>query len=146
MNENLLSAAPPFKLYKMRAIYIGGFIGGPLVAGYLAAKNFKQLGQPENAKRAWMIAIITTIVVFGSLSLVPDPEMIPVAIIPLIYLGIGDMLVQKYQGDDIKSHIKDGGKMYSTWRAVWIGIIGLAAIVGIGYLIALLKNTPFWSD
>jgi hypothetical protein len=145
MQENLLSATPRFKLYKMRAMYIGGFIGGPLVVGYLAAQNFKQLGQPENAKRAWIIAIITSIVVFGGLSLVPDPEIIPIAIILIIYLGIGDTLVQKYQGDDIKSHIKNGGKMYSSWRAVWIGIIGLSGLVAIGYLISLLTNTPFWT-
>ena len=63
MKENLLSVAPDFKLYKNRTVYIGTLLGGTLVAGYMAAENFKQLGQPEYTKRSWKIAIFTTILV-----------------------------------------------------------------------------------
>lgn len=50
MEENVLQPIPTFKLYKDKAIYLGTFIGGPLVAGYLIAENFKQLGQLGKVK------------------------------------------------------------------------------------------------
>ena len=140
MEENLLSVPPNFKLYKDRAIYVGTFLGGPLVAGYLAAENFKQLDQPEKVKKAWTIAIIATVVIFGGIFLIPNMDKIPNYIIPLIYTGITQYLVQKYQGAAIKSHIEKGGQVYSVWRAVWIGLVGLAILLTIIFAIVLLTN------
>lgn len=145
MKENLLSVAPDFKLYKNRAVFIGAFLGGPLVAGYMAAENFKKLGQPEYAKRAWVIAILTTIVVFGVFPSFPFVDKVLGAAVPVAYCAIADTLVLKYQGGRAKSHIENGGKMYSTWRAVWIGFVGLAILVGVIYLFTLVTGTDFWS-
>jgi hypothetical protein len=47
-----------------------------------------------------MIAVLTTIVVFGSLLLLPHVDKIPGSIIPVVYGAIADTLVQKYQGSD----------------------------------------------
>jgi hypothetical protein len=58
MPEDWLTAPPEFKLYKENAIVGATFLGGPLVAGYLAAENFKQLEQPAKARTAWIIAIL----------------------------------------------------------------------------------------
>jgi hypothetical protein len=65
--ENILSVPPEFKIYKDRAIFVGTFLGGPLVAGYLSAENYKNLGQQNKVKTAWLIAIIFTIVLIGIL-------------------------------------------------------------------------------
>jgi len=140
MEENLLSAPPNFKLYKDRAVWTGTFIGGPLVAGYLAAENFKQLGQQDKAKSAWVIAIIATIVIFGAIFLIPNIEQIPGYLIPLIYTGIAQYLIQKYQGAAVKEHIEKGGQTYSIWRAVFIGLIGLVILVAIFFVVILLTN------
>src|SRR6201996_3066304 len=119
MQEDIISSFPDFKLYKDRAIWVGTFMGGPLVAGYLAAENFRQLGQKSEARKAWIIAIIATIIIFGALFLVPDVEKIPRYIIPLTYTALAQFLVQKYQGEALKRHIAEGGQTYSVWRAVW---------------------------
>jgi hypothetical protein len=140
MEENLLMIPPDFKLYRDRAVFVGTFLGGPLVAGYLSAENFKKLGQPDKVKATWAIAIIATIVIFGGVFLVPDIEKIPRYIIPIIYGGIAQYLVQKFQGAAIKSHIEKGGQAYSVWRAVWIGAIGAIILVGIIFAIILLTN------
>lgn len=144
MEENLLISPPDFKLYKNRAIYIGAFLGGPLVAGYMAAENFKKLGQPQYVKRTWIISITTTVVVFGGLMLLPGMDRIHGAFIPVIYAATSDALVQKYQGDAIRSHVEYGGKLYSSWRAVWVGIVWLIVTLGIIYLLTLLTNTEFF--
>ena len=140
MEENLLPIPPDFKLYKDRAIFVGTFLGGPIVAGYLSAENFKKLGQPDKVKKTWTIAIIVTIVIFGGVFLIPDIEKIPRYIIPILYASIAQYLVQKFQGDVIKSHIENGGQVYSIWRAVWIGAVGAVLLVGILFVIILLTN------
>ena len=140
MEENLLPITPSFKLYKDRAIYIGTFIGGPLVAGYLAAENFKQLGQEEKAKASWIIAILSTIVIFGGIFLVSNIDKVPRYIIPLIYTLIAQFLVKKYQGDAIETHIEKGGLLYSIWRAVLIGLIGLVILFIVIFIIIMLTT------
>jgi hypothetical protein len=140
MEENLLSIPPSFKLYKDRAIYVGTFFGGPLVAGYLAAENFKQLGQQEKVKIAWSIAIVATVVIFGGIFLIPELEKIPRMIIPLIYTALAQFLVQKYQGTAIKEHIENGGQTYSVWRAVWIGLVGFAVLMAIIFAVLVFAG------
>ena len=140
MEENLLPSQPAFKLYKDRAIYVGTLLGGPLVAGYLASENFKQLGQTDKVKTTWIIAIIATIVIFGGAFLIPNMDKIPNYIIPLIYTGIAQFIVHKFQGAAIKNHIETGGQTYSTWRAVGIGLVGLVILAAIIFSIILLTN------
>lgn len=140
MEENLLTPEPGFKLYKDRSIATGTFLGGPLVAGYLTAENFKKLGQTEKVTRTWLISIMATIIIFGGIFLVPDIDKVPNYIIPLIYTAITQWLVQKFQGAAIKSHIESGGQTYSVWRAVWIGLVGLVILIAIIFVIIVLIN------
>jgi hypothetical protein len=113
MDENLLSPPPDTKVYKEGAVYIGTFLGGPLDAGYLSAENFRNLGQQDKVKTVWLVAIISTIALFGIAFLVPNAEKAPSFIIPIIYAGIARYVVQKVQGPAIKSHIEKGGQAYS---------------------------------
>jgi hypothetical protein len=53
------------KIYTDRLIWAGTFLGGPLVAGYLIAENFKVFNEPNKVKLTWIYAIIATIVIFG---------------------------------------------------------------------------------
>src|SRR5258708_17810760 len=138
MEENLLDPIPQKKLYNDMAVRVGTFIGGPLVAGYLAAENFKALEQPDKAKTSWLCAIIVTILIFGIVFFVPGAQKIPNYIIPVIYTLLASYFVKKYQGKEIYIHIQNGGEMYSAWRAVWIGLVGLFVMIGIVLMLFLL--------
>ena len=141
MERTLQTASQPgFKLYQDRAIYVGTFLGGPLVTGYLAADNFRQLGEPAKAKTTWIVAIVATIIIFGGIMLIPNMEKVPNYLIPLIYTLIARFLIQKYQGAAIKNHIDTGGQTYSTWRAVWIGLVGLVVVLAILVAIVFLTQ------
>jgi hypothetical protein len=142
MQEDLLTAPPEFKLYKENAIVGATFLGGPLVAGYLAAENFRHLGQPARARTAWMIAILSTIVILGASILIPAAEKIPSILFPLTYTFVTRFLIQTYQRDAIVSHIAQGGPTYSGWRAVWIALVGVVVLFAIvlGILGLLDKN------
>jgi hypothetical protein len=140
MEENIITPIPEYKLYKDRAIYVGTFLGGPLVAGYLAAENFKRIGQPDKVRTTWVVAIIATLVIFGIVFYIPGVRKMPNYIIPLIYTAIAQGLIQRYQGIAIKDHIGKGGQMYSAWRAVWIGLIGAVILVAIVVIFILATD------
>jgi hypothetical protein len=146
MEENLLTPEPEYKLYKDKAIYVGTFLGGPLVAGYLAAENFKRLGEKDKLKKTWLITIAATIVIFGRIFLIPENVKIPGYILPLIYAGIAQLLIRRSQGPAIKSHIEAGGQTFSTWRAVWIGIVGCLITLAILILLLLLIDKEFLQE
>lgn len=144
MEENLLSIPPSYKLYKDRPIYIGTFLGGPLVAGYLMAENYRHLGQQDKAKAAWVISIISTFALFAVIFFVPGIENVPRYIIPIAYALIARYLVQKLQGSDIKKHIENGGQTYTVWRAVWIGFVGVIILLALLIGVLLIINKGEW--
>jgi hypothetical protein len=135
---------PTEKIFKDRAIWIGSFLGGPLVAGYLIAENFKVFNETDKAKKTWIYTIISTIVVFGGVFLIPENIKIPNQIIPLIYTGIAYYLVQHFQGQNISTHINSGGELHSWWRTIAVGIIGLIitvlSIFGVILLSEVIEN------
>jgi len=51
--QTLLDPFPSGKVYRDKTIYVGTFLGGPLVAGYLIAQNFKTFNEQDNIKKTW---------------------------------------------------------------------------------------------
>jgi len=113
------------KIYKDRAIWVGTFLGGPLVAGYLIAENFKTFNEVDKVKKTWIYTIIGTILIFGAVILIPDGVKIPNQIIPLIYTAIAYFFVERFQKKNCSAYIALGGKTFGWWRTIAIGLIGL---------------------
>jgi len=126
------------KIYRNKAIWVGTFLGGPLVAGYLIAANFNSFNESKKARITWICAIIATIVIFGGIFLIPNPDKVPRQVIPLIYTATAFYLVKHYQGHQINLHIEAGGLVFGWGRIIVIGLVGLAVtlipIVGIASL------------
>jgi hypothetical protein len=138
MQEDILSAPPTFKLYKDRAIYVGTFLGGPLVGGYMAAQNFSELGQSNKAKASWVFGILGTLAIVAAAYFIPGMQKIPRYIIPLIYTLITQLVIDRYQGAAIKTHFEHGGQFYTAWRAALIGLIGAVIVVAVIFALLLL--------
>jgi hypothetical protein len=138
MEQILNITSPAGKIYKDKIIYISTFLGGPLVAGYLIAENFKVFGDSVKVKQTWIYTIIFTVVLFGGLFLIPDIDKVPRQIIPIAYTAVAFYLVQHFQGTKITEHINAGGQVYKWWRTIIISLIGLVitslSIFGIAYL------------
>lgn len=140
MEETLDIQTPTNKIYKDREIWVGTFLGGPLVAGYLIAENFKAFNETDKAKKTWIYAIIASVLVFGGAFLIPDNIKIPNQIIPLIYTAIAYYLVQHFQGQNISAHLNSGGQLFSWWRTIVVGLIGLAITIIPIFGFALLSD------
>ena len=141
MNETIDTEIPKGKIFKDKAFWVATLLGGPLVAGYLFAENFKTLGQPEKVKPTWILAIITTIVLFGGVFLIPENINIPNQIIPIAYSAIALGLFKKYQEEKANEYIKFGGLTYGWWKVIWISIIGLLITIIPIFAIAYTSDT-----
>lgn len=136
---------PTLKVYTAKAIWSGTFLGGPLVAGYFMAENFKAFNDHDKAKKTWIIAIVVTVLLFGSIFLIPDSDKVPNHIIPLVYTGIAYYLVQHFQGPHIAEHEKNGGQTFNWKRTLIVSLIGLvtalAAIFTFSFVFAATSET-----
>lgn len=121
------------KLYSSKAISGATFLGGPLAAGYLISENLKALNKPDEGRKSLIIGIITTVVLFGGIFMLPEKiiDKIPNQLFPLIYTGIIYGIVEWTQGDILKAHKENENSFFSGWRAAGIGFISLL-IIGIG--------------
>ncbi|WP_397362459.1 hypothetical protein [Olleya sp. R77988] len=121
------------KLHSAKAISGATFLGEPLAAGYLISENFNALNKPDEGRKSLIIGIITTIVLFGGIFLIPQNiiEKLPRVLIPSIYTAIIWAIVEWKQGDDLKIHKENENSFFSGWRAAGVGFISLL-IIGIG--------------
>ncbi len=115
------------KVYQDLQILLGTFIGGPLVAGYLLAANFKTLDEGKKVRKTWIYAILLTVIIFCIIFLVPDPDKVPRLLIPFIYTGIVYFLIKKLQKGNVAHYVQEGGAVYSWWRTLGIALIGVLA-------------------
>lgn len=120
---------PTGRIFKDIEIRAATFLGGPLVAGYTIAENFKVFGEKSKANKAWIIAISATVIIFGGIFLIPGADKFPRVIIPLVYTGIASALVRQFQGDKIKAHLAAGGDAQNWARTILISLIGLAVTI-----------------
>lgn len=121
------------KFYSQKSIGLASFIGGPLAAGYLIKENYKALNQAKKGKTAFIISIIATLILFGSLYVIPESIMdkIPNMVIPAIYTGIIYLIVEKIHGKLLNNHDENNYPFYSGWRAAGIGVISLIILIAI---------------
>ena len=140
MEQHLLTPPPNFKLYRDKSVFTSTFLGGPLAAGYLAAHNYKHLGQQKKATITWLIAISSTIIILVSVLFIPQIELMPRYIIPLIFAGIAQYLVRRFQGKEIMTHVENGGETYTFGRAILIGLISLLITFAILFIAILLLS------
>jgi len=137
------------KLYSQRAISIATFFGGPVVAGFLIKKNYEALNQKKAGKKAFLIGIVSTILLFAGIFSIPEHffEKVPNIVIPAIYTGIIYLIVDTIQGEWLKEHKENGGEFYSRWKAAGIGaifmVILFALIIGAGFIYGDLAKLNF---
>lgn len=133
------------ELYSQRAILIATYIGGPLAAGILARQNFINLGKEELGKYSLIIGIVSTLLLIVGIFSIPEEiiDKVPNLVIPLIYSGIIYLIIEKYQGTELKQHKENNLPFYSAWKATGIGFVSMLILVGGIFGYALLSPDDF---
>jgi hypothetical protein len=137
------------KLFSQRAIAIATYFGGPAAAGFLIKRNYEAHNQEDNGKKAFVIGIISTLLLFAGIFSIPENiiDKIPNVVIPAIYTGIIYLIVEKIQGQWLNEHKESGGEFHSGWKATGIGaifmVILLAMIAGTAFIAGDLSQPDF---
>lgn len=134
--EEEVAAQRP-KIYTVNTIRVTTFLFGPLAAGYLS-QNYKAFNQRDKVIVTWVIAGIALILVCLVVGLTINVERFPKFIVPLAYAWGTQLLVQSLQGQQINRHIATGGKTFSMWRALFAGLICLAATLVLIYALIMI--------
>jgi len=114
------------KIYKLRAIMIGTFLGGPLVAGYFIAENFKVFNEINKARKTWNYTIIATVFIFIGVVQIPDHITSAKYSIPCIIATSAHFFAKHFQGRNILAFLALKGETYSWWRTIIVSLIWLA--------------------
>lgn len=138
MESPLFSSTITNKIHKESAIQVAAFLGGPLVAGYLVAHNYKQLGEPEKVKKTWLVAVAVFVVLLILAILVP--ESVPTIVFAVVNVGVVQLLVQRFQSAKLKAHLEAGGPSYRFRRAVFISLAFAGAIIALFLLVYALTD------
>jgi len=141
MTDTIDKQIPNGKIFKDKAFWVGIFLGGPLVAGYLFSENFKTFGQTEKVKPTWIISIFVTILIFVGVFLIPENIKIPNQLIPIVYTAIAYGLFHKLQSERATQHINSGGLIYGWGRVIGIGVVGLLITILPIFAIAYTYDT-----
>ena len=145
-NENQeVNQKETVELYSQRAISIATYVGEPLAAGILARQNFINLGKEQLGKNALIIGIISTVLLFAVIFSVPEEIItkVPKALIPLIYTGLIYLIIEKYQGTELKAHKENKKPFYSAWKATGIGVVCMLILLGGIFGYAFLSPDDF---
>jgi hypothetical protein len=121
-NTNSDNPFPTETIYTQNSIWAGSLLGGPLVAGYIIARNFKAF---DESRKAWVTRVITisaTVVIFGVAFLLSDTAWRG---LPVAYTLIAYALIRHYQGANIDAHIKAGGATHGYLHIIGVSIAGL---------------------
>ena len=127
-------------LYSLTAIGVGTFLGSVLAAGYMLASNYAALGQKKLSN--WVIGISLFWVVLllflpSDWSTTPGP-----AIAMLIGQVIAVLLItQKLQGAMFKTYEEMGGRYFTIWRAVLVGVVASFVLLFGAVLLMALFGT-----
>lgn len=136
MEDIIDSDKPHGKVYTEKLMRGATFFGGPVVATYLLAENFKVLGEPDKVSKTWIIGIVSTILIFGfSILLELKNVNIPGPVIPVIYTLITIGLYKQQQEVKVNTHIQLGGEKYGVGNIILVTVLGFIFTMGIIFAI-----------
>ena len=129
----------PIRLYSPQQVAGAAFLGTPIAAAWLFARNFSALGDERASRRAlvWGVVGTVAIVVLGSIL----PARFPAPVLPIAYTMALRELAKLVHGAAFAAHVAAGGQRQSNWRVLGIGLAGLVAVLPFAVGLAFVLPT-----
>jgi len=138
--EHLFGDIPSGKPFRLRNVFIGSFLGGPLVAGYIIATNFKMLNEESKASKAWGITILSFVIILIISYYIAYYSNIPDLIFPSAYSVAAYFIAKGTQEKRLEEFEAMGGQYYHGPKLIIVIVIGLLISVFAGLLLANLYD------
>lgn len=105
------------------------------------ASNFKVFHESEKIEWTWAIAILSTLVIFGGIFLVPGIDKAPRNIIPFLYTGLIALLVKHYQAKSLNAHAEAEGAEFSWWRLLVVSLAGaVVTLLAVAAVLVIVES------
>lgn len=117
---------PGYKLYSIRQICAGTFLGGPLCAVAFIARNYANMGKRSLQKWTWFVGIPITILIFVAIYTIPEVIFFPNYFIPLLNMALAGTTTLLLQGKAVHYHLDQGEECYSWGRAIGLSLLYMA--------------------
>jgi hypothetical protein len=125
------------QLYSLTAMGIATFLGSALAAGYMLAKNYSALGQPQMGRYA-LIGSIVLVLVFIALPGLFTPNMTTAVVFMISQVVLVLFATNRLQGAMFRSFEEMGGKYYSVGKGVMVGVVASFIITAAWIFLVLL--------
>ena len=126
----------PLKAYSPGQISGATLLGSPVAGCILLASNFSLFGSPEKRAPTLALGLVATIMLFALAPFVATPGGNNSFIqgFPAVVLF---MIARWLQGQSFNVFIKSGGSKHSHWRVMGIGLLCLAAVLVVWFVVFL---------
>jgi hypothetical protein len=88
----------------------------------------------------WIISVVALIAIVALAVFTSNIERFPRVVFPLAYAWGTFLLVQKFQGEQMKEHFAAGGKTFTIWRALLASLI--CFVVTLAVIVVILLMVP----
>lgn len=113
------------KLYTIKAICFGTFLGGPLVGGYLISENYKTLKMSYHLKMTYIYTIIIFFVLLNITWYLFPRMQNTLIFVPLFYTTMACIVSNKLQKTYINNYKQLGVKFHNWYNIILPIIISL---------------------
>jgi hypothetical protein len=117
-----VTVIPMYPMYSPGEITAATFFGGPIGGAWLLAINYRRLGEPRKARATIAIGVLA-LAALGGLGLLIESHTSSLGLASVVAMSV---LARSLQSAAYERHIALGGPRASVWRAIGIGVAGLA--------------------
>ena len=119
---------PQYKLFDPTSVGLAAFLGSPIAGTVLMGINYRRLGKSGAASAAIVTGVAITGLVIACGRWIPQWATFAVGLV--LFLGTYNA-AKVLQGPLVARHEQMGGQTISRWAATGVGLIALAAWVGV---------------
>ncbi len=140
MEEIIDYEAPKLKVYKVNAMWLATFLGGPLAAGYIFTQNYKAMGEARLARISLTITLVVSSLLFSIALFVPEGSILSSRFLPILTVIIAQSLCKRLQGAKLESYATDASMYFGWGRVFLISVIGLLLTFAIFLIVLYLMG------
>lgn len=140
MEEIIDYEAPKLKVYKVNAMWLATFLGGPLAAGYIFTQNYKAMGEARLARISLTITLVVSSLLFSIALFVPEGSILSSRFLPILTVVVAQSLCKRLQGAKLESYATDSSTYFGWGRVCLISVIGLLLTFAIFLIVLYLMG------
>lgn len=133
-----MAPAPPYTLFDPGSVALATLFGSPVAGATLMLVNDTRLGKTGRGLLVLLAAVVVTALAILAAWNIPNGGG---SIFGVLLLIATIFVARKMQGPAVAEHVRRGGRLGSKWGAFGLGVVFLAVIFGIVFLVVFIQTS-----